>query len=333
VRAESLALSTYVAETFREGAVDEASVAELDLRVPLATTVLRLLKLAVSRGAFAPGQHIQTEQGPMLLMASQLRPVLVETAQNARIMAGNLIGARQYGPEVMQAALASAATLLDEIAETLEPVREDRGREMCADDFACTGDVAPGAEAIDTRFLELFYLSGPRVGLRFEGLPDLYVPDADAHAIAATLLAGGEPAAPSWKLITRAAEYFGQRIHVDGVAGKLVLTDSGTYYKAGPGRSRAELAQDIRVAVARLRALTLLPEDARRVTEVAGQLEAFAAAMSPVREDTSPDTDPSPTGQARAEFFRALQDRGADRGPTSSEPEQDPAARLLPRPA
>jgi hypothetical protein len=333
VRAESLALSTYVAETFREGAVDEASVAELDLRVPLATTVLRLLKLAVSRGAFAPGQHIQTEQGPMLLMASQLRPVLVETAQNARIMAGNLIGARQYGPEVMQAALASAATLLDEIAETLEPVREDRGREMCADDFACTGDVAPGAEAVDTRFLELFYLSGPRVGLRFEGLPDLYVPDADAHAIAATLLAGGEPAAPSWKLITRAAEYFGQRIHVDGVAGKLVLTDSGTYYKAGPGRSRAELAQDIRVAVARLRALTLLPEDARRVTEVAGQLEAFAAAMSPVREDTSPDTDPSPTGQARAEFFRALQDRGADRGPTSSEPEQDPAARLLPRPA
>jgi hypothetical protein len=219
------------------------------------------------------------------------------------------------------------------------------------------------AEAVDTRFLELFYLSGPRVGLRFEGLPDLYVPDADAHAIAATLLAGGEPAAPSWKLITRAAEYFGQWIHVDGVAGKLVLTDSGTYYKAGPGRSRAELAQDIRVAVARLRALTLLPEDARRVTEVAGQLEAFAAAMSPVREDTSPDTDPSPTGQARAEpcsasgrpslasaarssspprsalapacglFFRALQDRGADRGPTSSEPEQDPAARLLPRPA
>jgi hypothetical protein len=391
-----LRLLTYVAETFREGAVDEASVAELDLRVPLATTVLRLLKLAVSRGAFAPGQHIQTEQGPMLLMASQLRPVLAETAQNARIMAGNLIGARQYGPEVMQAALASAATLLDEIAETLEPVREDRGREMCADDFACTGDVAPGAEAIDTRFLELFYLSGPRVGLRFEGLPDLYVPDADAHAIAATLLAGGEPAAPSWKLITRAAEYFGQRIHVDGVAGKLVLTDSGTYYKAGPGRSRAELAQDIRAAVGKLRALTLLPEDARLVTEIAGQLEAFAAAMSPVREDTS-DVDPSPTGQARRALQRlgptvagvggsiklaaaigigpacglsidefrpllaawneastprwtdeAIEVRLRDRyeqhkadffadipttGPTSSEPEQDPPARLLPRPA
>jgi hypothetical protein len=289
---------------------------------------VRLLKLAASRGAYARGEHIQTEQGPMLL--------------------------------------------------------------------ACTGDVDPGAEAVDTRFLELFYLSGPRVGLRFEGLPDVYVPDADAHAIAATLLAGGELAAPSWKLITRAAEYFGQRVHVDGVAGKLVLTDSSTYYKAGPGRSRAELAQDIRAAVGKLRALTLLPEDARLVTEIAGQLEAFAAAMSPVREDTS-DVDPSPTGQARRALQRlgptvagvggsiklaaaigigpacglsidefrpllaawneagtprwtdeAIEVRLRDRyeqhkadffadipttGPTSSEPEQDPAARLLPRPA
>lgn len=58
-----------------------------------------------------------------------------EAASDARIMSGNLIAARGYGPQVMQAALASAATLLDRLAGILEPVREDRTREMCADDF------------------------------------------------------------------------------------------------------------------------------------------------------------------------------------------------------
>lgn len=57
---------------------------------------------------------------------------------------------------------------------------------------ACTGDVAPGAEAVDTRFVELFYISGPRIGLRFEGLPDVYVPDADAHRLALAVHTGGE---------------------------------------------------------------------------------------------------------------------------------------------
>jgi len=54
-----------------------------------------------------------------------------EAAADARIMSGNLIAARGYGPQVMQAALASAATLLDRLAGILEPVREDRTREMC----------------------------------------------------------------------------------------------------------------------------------------------------------------------------------------------------------
>lgn len=167
-------IGQHLISAHQPGQVDAASVALLDgyhvgeklvagggAGEPGETTLdaaLRLLKLAMSRGAFAPGEHIQTEQGPMLLMQGE-------------------------------------ATSL------------------------CTGDVAPGAEAVDTRFVELFYLAGPRVGLRFEGMPDLYVPDADAHAIARTLLSGGEHSAPSWKVISRAAEYFGQRIHVDTAAG------------------------------------------------------------------------------------------------------------------
>ncbi len=135
----------------------------------------------------------------------------------------------------------------------------------------------------------------------------------------------------------------------------------------------------------------------RRALQMALERGAFAAAMSPVREDTSPDVDQSPTGQARRALQRlgptvagvggsiklaaavgigpacglsidefrpllaawnaASTPRWADEaievqlrdryeqhkadffadipttGPTSSEPEQDPAARLLPRPA
>lgn len=54
----------------------------------------------------------------------------------------------------------------------------------------CTGDVPPGAEAVESRFVELFYLDGPRMGLRFEGLPDIYVPDLDAHRLAIAVATG-----------------------------------------------------------------------------------------------------------------------------------------------
>lgn len=58
---------------------------------------------------------------------------------------------------------------------------------------ACTGDVPPTEQgAVETKFVELFYLDNGRTGLRFEGMADIYVPDADAHRLARAVRTGGE---------------------------------------------------------------------------------------------------------------------------------------------
>lgn len=237
--AEQRELSRYIGATFQPGAVDPAAALPapgIESHEGPAAFAMRLLKLGLSRGAYAPGKHIQTEHGPMLLM--QAGEDLHDLAERARIMGANLIAAQDHSPEVQKAALNAAVALLDRLADVLEPVREDRAREMCADDFgpssACTGDVPPGAAAVDTRFLELFQADPRAREVRFEGMPDIYVPDADAHAIVKTLLSGGEHSAPSWKVISRAAEYFGQRVHVDSGTHKLVLTDSRIYFERTP---------------------------------------------------------------------------------------------------
>lgn len=56
---------------------------------------------------------------------------------------------------------------------------------------ACTGDVEPARAAVETQFVELFYLSEGRTGLRFKGLPDLYLPDENAVDLQHQLITRG----------------------------------------------------------------------------------------------------------------------------------------------
>lgn len=53
----------------------------------------------------------------------------------------------------------------------------------------CTGDVPIPPEVVESRFVGPYYLGDDRTGLRFEGLPDIHIPDADEHlALAAKVL-------------------------------------------------------------------------------------------------------------------------------------------------
>ena len=81
----------------------------------------------------------------------------------------------------------------------------------------CTGDVPVSPEAVESRFVELYYLDGDRTGLRFEGLPDIHIPDADARGMALGISVGGETMAAA-KAIARLRE----------VAGKLGITKPET---------------------------------------------------------------------------------------------------------
>jgi hypothetical protein len=240
----------WLVSTFQPGAVDEAAVlcprGEYESGVQFCR---RALQLALERGAFAPGQHIQTEQGPMLLAgesATRIAELESQVSRDDLAMAElaqtieRLVGVDKNGviePETLVVRLRQFALVM----EDLEAPNEQSAQAIAMvrrllQEAAVALAAHVGREAVDTRFVSAFYLSDPdRVGLRFEGLPDVQVPDADAHALAKVLLSGGERSAPSWKVISRAAEYFGQRIHVDAAAGKLVLTDSRTYYEAKPG--------------------------------------------------------------------------------------------------
>jgi hypothetical protein len=102
------------------------------------------------------------------------------------------------------------------------------------------------------------------------------------------------------------------------------------------------LAEDARSAARNLDsylARTEVGEDVSTIGEAVTMLRVLADLADPQGEDgfTEP-TEPAQPGvaafdadpvSAQVEFFRDLQDRGADKGPVSDAPEQDPAARKM----
>lgn len=268
VRAESLALSTYVAETFREGAVDEASVAELDLRVPLATTVLRLLKLAASRGAFAPGQHIQTEQGSMLLMQGEVIDAEFADFEEVEIAAKDICAGDRW---------IDAEGTRWHISDTWKTERGNwaaNAREVKDDVFG------PAARECIAEWKPEDLVTVEREPVREDTSPDTD-PSPTGQA-------------------RRALQRLGPT--VAGVGGSIKLAA----------------------------AIGIGPACGLSIDEFRPLLAAWNEAGTPRWNDEAIDVQLRDRyEQHKADFFADI----PTTGPTSSEPEQDPAARLLPRPA
>lgn len=111
---------------------------------------------------------------------------LAEAARDARDLLAEAIDSSCAYPN---------AELVDQAHQRLELFGlgdGEEGEDAEAPAAGCTGEVALTDEVRDTQFVEAFYLSGDRTGLRFKGMPDICLPDENADRLALVLSTGGE---------------------------------------------------------------------------------------------------------------------------------------------
>lgn len=263
-------LGQYLVAAHVHGDVDDKAKAKLDGSDGEHTlaAALRLLKLAMSRGAYARGEHIQTEQGPMLLMQGEVIDAEFADFEEVEIAAKDICAGDRW---------IDAEGTRWHISDTWKTERGNwaaNAREVKDDVFG------PAARECIAEWKPEDLVTVEREPVREDTSP------------------GSDPSAAGQA--RRALQRLGPT--VAGVGGSIKLAA----------------------------AIGIGPACGLSIDEFRPLLAAWNEAGTPRWTDEAIEVRLRDRyEQHKADFFADI----PTTGPTSSEPEQDPAARLLPRPA
>jgi hypothetical protein len=318
-------LGQYIVAVHKPGLVDEAAVAILDGYHVGATQVagggagepgehtlaaaLRLLKLAHERGAFSAFFPAHTVMQPL---GDCLNALMADPELALECFPLKPDGSRQLEGE---GGIEMAVRLLKLAASRGAYARGEQAFKHTPTPHPM--DVAEGAPA----FAEI-NLNARRLALALLSELDKITAAIDGTAVYLDLTA-----------LREAIEGLTQLTRGMGAG------DDGPVMAIGVAEALAEDARSAARNLDSYLARTEVGEDVSTIGEAVTMLRVLADLADPQGEDgfTEP-TEPAQPGvavfdadpaSAQVEFFRDLQDRGADKGPVSDAPEQDPAARKM----